>query len=71
MALKPSAFQACFEDWIKRISGIPTDGDLDIIAIDGKTLRRSHDRAAGLGPLFLVSAWAVQRGISLGQLATA
>lgn len=33
-------------------------------------LRRSHDRATDLGPLFLVSAWAVQRGISLGQLAT-
>ena len=45
-------------------------GELDVIAIDGKALRRSHDKAADLGPLFLVSAWAVQRGISLGQLAT-
>jgi predicted transposase YbfD/YdcC len=40
------------------------------IAIDGKTLRRSHDRRKGLGPLHLVSAWAVECGVSLGQLAT-
>src|SRR5204862_7117447 len=40
------------------------------IAIDGKTLRRSHDRRRGLGPLQLLSAWAVDCGISLGQLAT-
>jgi len=40
------------------------------IAIDGKTLRRSHDRRHGLGPLHLVSAWAVEWGVSLGQLAT-
>ena len=41
-----------------------------MIAIDGKALRRSHNRRDGLGPLFLVSAWAVQNGISPGQLAT-
>ena len=40
------------------------------VAIDGKVLRRSHDRRKGLGPLWLVSAWAVDRGMSLGQLAT-
>ena len=40
------------------------------IAIDGKTLRRSHDRRRGLGPMHLVSAWAVECGVSLGQLAT-
>jgi predicted transposase YbfD/YdcC len=39
-------------------------------AIDGKTLRRSHDRRNGLGPLHLVSVWATQHGISLGQIAT-
>lgn len=71
MMLKPSAFQTCFENWLKRISGSRVEGELDIVAIDGKALRSSHDQAAGLGPLFLVSAWAVQRGISLGQLATA
>ena len=41
------------------------------IAIDGKTLRRSHDLRKGLKPLHLVSAWAVDCGVSLGQLATA
>lgn len=40
------------------------------IAVDGKTLRRSHDRRKDLGPLHLVSAWAVECGVSLGQLAT-
>ncbi|EGF23957.1 ISAs1 family transposase [Rhodopirellula baltica] len=70
MTIKPSAFQVCFERWIKRLSGNRDKGELDVIAIDGKALRRSHDKAADFGPLFLVSAWAVQRGISLGQLAT-
>jgi hypothetical protein len=45
--------------------------EADVIAVDGKALRRSHNGKAGLGPLFFVSAWAVQRGISLGELATA
>lgn len=68
--LKPAAFQTCFETWIARV--VPSDDkpDLKQVAIDGKALRRSHDRGKGLGPLFLVSAWAVDRGISLGQLAT-
>jgi DDE_Tnp_1-associated/Transposase DDE domain len=70
MALKPSAFQNCFQLWIASLSKLRPEKELDVIAIDGKALRRSHDRQAGLGPLFLVSAWAVQRGVSLGQLAT-
>lgn len=69
-ALKPSAFQSCFETWIARVAPNNGDSDLKQIAIDGKVLRRSHDRSKGLGPLWLVSAWAVDRGISLGQLAT-
>ena len=71
MALKPWSFQKCFERWIASLSKQHGDLELDVIAIDGKALRRSHDRRSGLGPLFLVNAWAVQRGISLGQLATA
>jgi predicted transposase YbfD/YdcC len=72
--LKPSTFQSCFQQWIAslRASDEETaDADSEIVAIDGKALRRSHDRRRALGPLFLVSAWSVQRGISLGQLATA
>jgi hypothetical protein len=38
--------------------------------VDGKTLRRSHDRASGRGPLHLVSAWATEHGLVLGQVAT-
>jgi predicted transposase YbfD/YdcC len=45
-------------------------GKQEVIAIDGKALRRSHDRQHNLGALFLVSAWSVERGVSLGQLAT-
>jgi predicted transposase YbfD/YdcC len=68
-ALKPEAFQACFESWI---ASLVSEGMTDhpIVAIDGKTLRRSHDRPNGLGPLHLVSAWATQNGLSLGQVAT-
>jgi len=68
IALKSGAFQACFERWLRRVSAQQDDGEREIIAIDGKTLRGSHDRAAGVGPLCLVSAWSVRRGNSLGQL---
>ena len=76
--LKPAAFQSCFQSWIRSLR-IGDDRDTqakreapteEVIAIDGKALRRSHDRKNNLGPLFLVSAWSVQQGISLGQLAT-
>lgn len=82
IALRPAAFQACFADWIEAImqtkeSAIrehaedPSIFAARHIAVDGKTLRRSHDRRKGLGALHVVSAWAVDCGISLGQLATA
>jgi predicted transposase YbfD/YdcC len=74
--LKPSAFQSCFQQWIAHLRSVPAtpdDGERspEVIAIDGKAIRRSHDHKRGLGALFLVSAWSVQRGVSLGQLATA
>ena len=40
------------------------------VAIAGKTMRRSHDRRNNLGVLHIVSAWATEQGISLGQIAT-
>ena len=68
-ALKPQAFQTCFQSWIASL--VCQDEDArPTIAIDGKTMRRSHDRAAGLGPLHLVSAWASEHGLALGQVAT-
>ena len=68
-ALKPEAFQTCFQSWM--MSLVSKDEETrPTIAIDGKTMRRSHDRSRGLGPLHLVSAWASEHGLSLGQVAT-
>jgi predicted transposase YbfD/YdcC len=70
LALQPQAFQKCFQNWIAQ--AVQTDGGGSrLIAIDGKTCRRSHDAAHGLGPLHLVSAWASEEGIALGQVAAA
>ena len=68
--LKPEAFQECFQRWIAECLTGDVDGSHRTIAIDGKTMRRSHDRTGGLGPLHLVSAWASEQGIALGQIAT-
>jgi predicted transposase YbfD/YdcC len=68
--LKPEAFQECFQRWIAECLTDDADGSHRTIAIDGKTMRRSHDRAGGLGPLHMVSAWASEQGIALGQIAT-
>jgi predicted transposase YbfD/YdcC len=66
-ALKPEAFQACFQSWM---ASLVSEATRPTIAIDGKTMRRSHDRIRGLGPLHLVSAWASEHGLALGQVAT-
>ena len=65
--LSPKAFQASFRAWIESVRTVYEE---EVIAIDGKTLRRSHDRKAGLGPLHIVSAWATRNGLVLGQQAT-
>jgi hypothetical protein len=65
-ALDPELFKACFLAWIEGLC----DDDPDIIAIDGKTSRRSHDRRKGRNPLHLVSAWATRQRIVLGQQTT-
>jgi predicted transposase YbfD/YdcC len=70
LVLQPQAFQKCFQDWIAQAVQTDTDGPARLVAIDGKTCRRSHDAAQGLGPLHLVSAWASEEGIALGQVAT-
>ena len=73
MALKPGAFQACFVNWLKslRAAAAATGVEQPILAVDGKTLRRSHDRKNGLGALHSVSVWASEFGLSLGQVACA
>jgi predicted transposase YbfD/YdcC len=70
MALKPEAFQKCFQAWIAQALRADEGGSARLVAIDGKTCRRSHDAAQGLGPLHLVSAWAAEQGVALGQVAT-
>lgn len=70
IALQPEAFQRCFRDWIASATATDEAGPARLIAIDGKTCRRSHDAARGLGPLHIVSAWASEHGIALGQVAT-
>jgi predicted transposase YbfD/YdcC len=74
MALKPTAFQACFADWLRslRAEAVAETGvERPTLAVDGKTARRSHDRAQGLGALHSVSAWASEYGLCLGQVACA
>ena len=70
MVLKPEAFQRCFQDWIAEALPIDSTNKGRLVAIDGKTCRRSHDKAKGLGALHIVSAWASEQGIALGQVAT-
>lgn len=72
MALKPGAFQACFANWLRTLraaAAAATGVTQPVLAIDGKTARRSHDRQNGLGALHSVSVWASDFGLSLGQVA--
>lgn len=62
--ISPKAFEKCFLEWVTEVQRI-TDGE--VIAIDGKTLRRSHDRKNRKSALHCVSAWACNNGIVLGQ----
>lgn len=66
--LKPDALGRCFSSWVAESLSPGVEGRL--IAVDGKTLRRSHDAKNHLGALHVVSAWASEAGFSLGQLAT-
>ena len=71
--LNPLAFQRCFAQWIDSLSFVSDEQKAEQkkhIAIDGKALRRSHDKKSNLGALFIVSAWASDHGITLGQMAT-
>ena len=71
-ALKPSAFQACFASWLSSLRADLSESmgiTQPILAIDGKTLRRSHDRSKGLGALHSVSVWASEMGLTLAQVA--
>jgi predicted transposase YbfD/YdcC len=64
-AIKPAEFEACLLSWITALHEI-TGGQL--VAIDGKTLRRSFDAASSKSAIHMVSAWATANHISLGQV---
>jgi predicted transposase YbfD/YdcC len=64
-AIKPAEFEKCLLSWIAALHEI-TAGQ--IVAIDGKTLRRSFDQASGKSAIHMVSAWATANHISLGQV---
>jgi predicted transposase YbfD/YdcC len=66
-ALDPALFKACFVRWVEGLR----EAEPDLIAIDGKTSRRTHARNKGLEPLHLVSAWASRQRLVLGQEAVA
>ena len=74
MALRPGAFQACFANWLNSLRATAakaTGVEQPVLAVDGKTARRSHDHKNGLGALHSVSVWASEFGLSLGQVACA
>jgi predicted transposase YbfD/YdcC len=65
-ALDPAQFERGFRSWVAAVAAVSTGA---VVAIDGKTLRRSHDRTQGKEALVLVSAWAEANRLILGQVA--
>jgi len=63
--LDPQEFQTCFMKWISAASELITG---QVISIDGKILRRSHDKGIGKAAIDMVSAWANANGLVLGQI---
>jgi predicted transposase YbfD/YdcC len=63
--LNPEQFRACFTKWITAVSEII---DAQVIAIDGKVLRRSQDKGIGKSAIDMVSAWATANHLVLGQV---
>src|SRR5436309_11307990 len=62
--IKPDEFQKRFIEWVQAIEKL-TAGQ--VIAVDGKQLRGSHDQEAGKEAIYMVSAWATQNQLVLGQ----
>lgn len=74
--LDPDELRRCFLTWVQAVvaapgaPGKPDSLGQQVVAVDGKTLRRSHNRRTGKDPLHLVSAWATESGLVVGQVAT-
>lgn len=66
--LQPSEFEARFRQWVESVVRL-SEGE--IVGVDGKTLRRSYDRAAGRSAIAVVSAWARANRLTLGQVRVA
>ena len=72
MTINPQAFQACYSVWLQSLYDHAQEENgktQPLLNIDGKTLRRSHDRSRGLGALHSVSVWAADYGMTLAQVA--
>lgn len=67
-AIDPREFQNCFMDWIADVTRLI---NRETVAIDGKTVRRSYDSSAGKKAIHMISAWATDKNIVLGQYKTA
>jgi predicted transposase YbfD/YdcC len=65
--LDPEGFEACFARWVEAAC---EEIDGEVVAIDGKTLRRSYDREQSKAALHMVSAWAAENQLTLGQVKT-
>lgn len=65
--IDPDRFQACFVSWVRALADLLPG---EVVAIDGKTLRHSYDRQDSKAAIHMVSAWASQQSLVLGQLAT-
>lgn len=63
--LDPVQFEACFLEWVQNL----TERVEGVIAVDGQTLRRSHDKTNGKKALHMVSAWAAENRLVLAQVA--
>src|SRR4051794_17267772 len=63
--LDPAAFEKCLLGWIREVQELTADR---VVAIDGKTLRGSADVEAGRSAIHMVSAWATENQLSLGQV---
>ena len=67
-AIDTEKFSDCFSKWVTDLASL-TEGD--VIAIDGKCLRRSIDKASNKAAIYMVSAWAQRNGLVLGQVKVA
>lgn len=65
--LDPEAFERCFASWMQALA---EDCEADLVALDGKTLRRSFDRANNKAAIHMVSAWSTANELVFGQIAT-